>query len=251
MIDSELYPAIFKRKSIRKFIQEPLAKSTIQELNHQISHIEPLFGNIKTEVAVLAENDIGGIFSIKAPHYLAIYSEETEGYLINAGYILQQLDLYLSKEGIGSLWLGLGKPQENLNAKNGLKYVITLAFGKANEDIHRNSLSEYKRKDLNEISSVKGAEEFIEVVRLAPSSTNNQPWYLEGSESEMDIYCKRLSFVKNTFFPLFNKFILIDMGIALCHLKIAAKYYEKEIELKKENKSSNKKYNYMITAYIK
>lgn len=209
-----------------------------------------MFEDIKTEVAILGEDEIGGVFSIKAPHYIAIYSEEKEGHLINAGYLLQQIDLYLSKEGIGALWIGMGRPKENLNDRDGLKYVIALAFGKANEDVHRNSVSEYNRKELNQISSVSGSEKLIEAVRLAPSSTNNQPWYLEGSGNEMEIYCKRLSFVKNTFFPLTKKFLPIDMGIALCHLKIAANNFDKEIEFKKENKSSNKNYDYIITAYI-
>ncbi|WP_371723380.1 nitroreductase family protein [Isachenkonia alkalipeptolytica] len=83
---------------------------------------------------------------MNAPHYIAIYSEEKEGYLLNAGYILQQLDLYLSKEGIGTLWLGLGKPQESLKAKNGLLYVITLAVGKAKKKLQRKSSAECKRK---------------------------------------------------------------------------------------------------------
>ncbi|WP_408956603.1 nitroreductase family protein [Natroniella sp. ANB-PHB2] len=251
MINSELYPVIFKRKSIRKFVKEPLEESIIKKLKGHISKLEPLFEHIKTEVAILGENEIGGIFSIKAPHYIAIYSEEKEGHLLNAGYLLQQLDLFLSKEGVGALWLGMGKPQENLDARNGLKYVITLAFGKADEEVHRNSISEYKRKELDEISSVEGAEKLIEAVRLAPSSTNNQPWYLEGTESEMIIYCKRLSFFKNIFFPLMKKFLPIDMGIALCHLKIAANNFGKEIKFKKEDKPSNKNYEYIITAHIK
>ncbi|WP_350343627.1 nitroreductase family protein [Proteinivorax tanatarense] len=251
MINSELYPVIFKRKSIRKFVKEPLEQSVMEELKYQISKLEPLFENIKTDVAILGEGEVGGIFSIKAPHYIAIYSEEKEGHLLNAGYLLQQLDLFLSKEGVGTLWLGMGKPQETLNARNGLKYVITLVFGKANEEIHRNSASEYKRKELNEISSIDGAEKLIEAVRLAPSSTNNQPWYIEGTENKMAIYCKKLSLVKNTFFPLMKKFLPIDMGIALCHLKIAAANFDKEIDFKKENKSSNKNYEYIITAYTK
>ncbi len=251
MINSELYPIIFKRKSIRKFIKNSLDQAVMERLEDQIMKLEPLFENIKTEVAILGEKEIGGIFSIKAPYYIALYSEEKEGYLLNSGYILQQIDLYLSKEGIGTVWLGLGKPQENCTTRNGLKYVITIGFGRANEEIHRNHVSEYKRKEFHEISSVKGAETLLEVVRLAPSSTNNQPWYLEGSESEIDIYCKRLSFVKNTFFPLLNKFLPIDIGIALCHLKIAAIYLEKEIIFKRDLKSSIKNYDYMITAYIK
>lgn len=251
MINSELYPLIFKRKSVRKFVKEPLEASVLEDVKEQITKLEPLFQDIKTEVVVLGEKEIGGIFSIKAPHYLAIYSQEKEGHLLNAGYLLQQLDLYLSKQEIGTVWLGLGKPQENLKAKDALPYVMTLAFGKANETVHRSSISEFKRKAAAEISSVSGQEKLVEAVRLAPSSTNNQPWYLKGSEEEMSVYCKKMSMVKNTFFPLGKKLISIDMGIALCHLKIAALHFEKDIEFTKDNKSSIKDYEYVITAKIR
>ncbi len=154
----------------------------------------------------------------------------------------------MSKEGIGTLWLGLGKPQENLKAKDGLPYVITSACGKAKEELHRNSLSEFKRKELTEITSVKGAKKLMEAVRLASSSTKNQPWYLEGTEEEMAVYCKKMSVVKNTLFPLGKKLLQIDMGIALCHLKVTARYLGKEMEFKIEDKPSKKDYEYMITA---
>ena len=251
MIDKDLYPVIFKRKSVRKFEKKPLEASVLEGIQQQISKLEPLFPEVKTEVAILGEKEMGGIFSIKAPHYLAIYSEEKEGHLLNAGYILQQMDLYLSKEGIGTVWLGLGKPQENLKAKNGLPYIITVAFGNANETLHRSSVSEFKRKAATEISSVSGAPILVEAVRLAPSSTNNQPWYLEGSGGEISVFCKKMSKVKNTFFPLGKKLIATDMGIALCHLKIAALHLEKDMDFKKENKSSNKDYDYVITAMLK
>jgi len=249
-MSSELYPVIFKRKSVRKFVKEPLEPSVLEDISRQITTLEPLFGDIKTEVAILGEKEMGGIFSIKAPHYLAIYSEEKEGYLLNVGYLLQQLDLYLSKEEIGTVWLGLGKPQENLKAKNGLPYVITLAFGKANEKLHRKSISEFKRKAAAEISSVKGAPILVEAVRLAPSSTNNQPWYLESSEGGISVYSKKISKLKNTFFPLSKKLIAIDMGIALCHLKIAGLHLEKDIKFKKENKAAITNYDYVITAEL-
>ena len=250
MINSELYPVIFKRKSLRKFVKEPLEAWVLEGIKEQIRTLEPLFEDIKTEVAILGEQEIGGIFSIKAPHYLAIYSETKEGHFLNAGYLLQQLDLYLSKEEIGTVWLGLGKPQENLKAKDGLPYVVTLAFGKSQEKVHRSSSSDFKRKDLSEISSLSGYEELAEAVRLAPSSTNNQPWYLEGGEEEITVYCKKMSKVKSTFFPLGKKLIAIDMGIALCHLKIAALHLEKDIKFKKENKAETTNYDYVITAVL-
>ncbi len=43
---------------------------------------------------------------------MIISSENTEGYLMNIGFIFQQMDLYLSSIGLGSCWLGMAKPTE-------------------------------------------------------------------------------------------------------------------------------------------
>jgi len=250
MNSSELYPLIFRRKAVRKFEQERLEDSVLNDVNSQMLNLVPFDEKIKTDVKILNAKEIGGIFAIKAPHYIAFYSDEKEGYLTNAGFMLQQIDLYLSKKGIGSLWLGMGKPQEQLSSHNNLPYVICLAFGRAKEDVHRENISDFKRKPLSEISAVKGANEILEAVRLAPSSTNNQPWYLEGEEDRMIIYSKKLSFVKNTLAPITRRFISIDMGIALYHLKIAADYAGKTVNFVNENISSKKDFDYVTTAFI-
>ena len=251
MIDKALYPVIFKRKSVRKFEKEPLDDSVLQRIEEKLHDLEPLFPEIKTKLAVVGNNEIGGIFAIKAPHYIALYSEEKDGYLLNAGYLLQQMDLYLSSEEIGTLWLGLAKPEEKLKAKDGLPYVITLAFGKAKVPVHRNHRAEFKRKDLSEITNLSGAKSLLEAVRLAPSSTNNQPWYLEGTEEELHVYCKKMTGMKSKFFPLAKKWLPVDVGIALCHLKISALDQGKEVEFVKENREAINEYQYMITVKLK
>lgn len=250
MISSDLYPFIFKRKSVRRFEQKRLEESVLSDLNNKIVNLEPLFEDIETEVTILNKNEVGGFFTKKAPYYIALYSEEKAGYLINAGFILQQIDLFLSSKDLASLWLGMGKPQEQLAKQNGLQYVISLAFGTSKEKVHRESVSEFKRKPISEISSVTEAEYIIEAVRLAPSSINNQPWYLEGGEDSIKIYSKKISFAKNTFLPITRKLIPIDMGIALCHLKIAANYSGKTIKFVDEGISSKKAYNYVVTANL-
>lgn len=251
MIDKALYPVIFKRKSVRKFEKEPLDDSVLQSIEEKLQDLEPLFPEIKTKLAVVGNNEIGGMFAIKAPHYIALYSEEKDGYLLNAGYLLQQMDLYLSSEEIGTLWLGLAKPEEKLKAKDGLPYVITLAFGKAKVPVHRNHTGEFKRKDLSEITNLSGAKSLLEAVRLAPSSTNNQPWYLEGTEEELHVYCKKMTGMKGKFFPLAKKWLPVDVGIALCHLKISALEQGKEVEFVKENREAINEYQYMITVKLK
>ncbi|MEA4847035.1 MAG: nitroreductase family protein [Clostridiaceae bacterium] len=248
MDNLDFYRAIFKRKSIRRYRSEPLEASRLQSVQDYIDGITPLYDNIKTEIAILPENQIKTILSIRAPHYIAIYSEAKDGYLTNAGFMLQQVDLFLSANGIGACWLGMGLPQKESASRNGLEYVIVLAFGNADEPLHRENISEFQRKTLSEISAVDGAYELLEAARLAPSASNSQPWYFSGRADDIIVSRKLSNMLKAA---LYGKFNQIDMGIALWHLRIAALHIGKTIEFSKENTAVPKGHEYITTAHIR
>jgi nitroreductase len=249
MMDNlDFYNIILKRKSIRKYKKEPLESSKLQSLRNHIEELTPLYDSIKTEIAILPEKEIKSISSIKVSHYVVIYSETKDGYLLNAGFMLQQVDLFLSANEIGACWLGLGIPQKVSASKNGLEYVIALAFGNADEPLHRKNISEFKRKSLSEISSVNNADELLEAVRLAPSATNSQPWFFSGTANKLIISRKLPNIIKAAIYGKFNQ---IDMGIALYHLQTAALHMGKTIEFTKENDAVPKGHEYITTAHIR
>jgi len=137
MNNSDFYNTIFKRKSIRKYKKEPLESSKLMDLQNFMERLMPLYEDIKTEIVILSDKDIKVLLPIRAPHYIAIYSETKNEYLQNAGFMLQQVDLYLSANGMGACWLGLGLPQKESASRNGLEFVIAMAFGYADEPLHR------------------------------------------------------------------------------------------------------------------
>ncbi|MGE5678697.1 MAG: nitroreductase family protein [Pseudomonadota bacterium] len=247
MNSSELYSAIFKRKSVRKFKNQKLEASKLQSIQDFIDELTPFYAGIKTEIAILSENEIKTMLPLKASHYVAVYSEAKEGYLVNSGFMLQQVDLFLSANGIGACWLGLGSPQKAAASRNGLDYVITLAIGYAEEPLHRTDISEFKRNPISEISSLIGAEELLEAARLAPSASNTQPWYFSGSTDKIVVSRKLPNMLKAA---LYGKYNLIDIGIVLCHLWIAALFAGKDIEFIKENVTLSKGYEYVTTVKI-
>lgn len=248
MNNSDLYNAIYTRKSIRKYGKEPLEGSKLMDLKHFMEGIMPLYEDIKTEIAILPETEIKLLLPIKSPHYIVIYSEIKDGYLQNAGFMLQQVDLYLSANGVGACWLGLSLPQKDSASRNGLEFVITLAFGYAEEPLHRETTTKFKRKLLPEISSINGAEELLEAARLAPSASNTQPWYFSGSADRIIISRRLPNILKQALYSKFNR---IDIGIAMCHLWIAALHQGKAIEFTRENAVVPKGNEYMATAHIR
>ncbi|NCB01736.1 MAG: nitroreductase [Spirochaetia bacterium] len=204
---------IVKRKSTRKFDMKPLEEDVLHEIKEFATTMKPLYEHIKVEYSFLGENEVKNILPVKAPHYIIISSESTEGYLTNVGFLLQQMDLYVSSKGLGSCYLGLAKPTEKADSE--LEFVIILAFGNSLDSPYREE-SEFKRKPLTKISNRE--DQRLEVVRLAPSSTNSQPWYVVSIGDVMHLYCVKLGLFKGM---MYNKMNQIDMGIALAHLYVS------------------------------
>lgn len=222
---TDLYETIFRRKSIRDFDMEPLSETILAQIREFASKAVPLDGGIRYEFSILCEADIRKPFSIKAPYYISICSEPKGNYLMNAGFLLQQIDLYLSSIGLGSCWQGMVKPLKEAPRSEGMDFVSMLAFGKPAEPVYRENVSEFRRKTLEEISEVTGGETLLEPVRLAPSATNGQPWYFSGTAHKILVSRKKLNFIKAAIFDRLNQ---IDVGIALCHLTLSCQHMGKK-----------------------
>ncbi|MHC1681436.1 MAG: nitroreductase family protein [Clostridiaceae bacterium] len=247
----DLYEFIFKRKSVRKYDLSPLDSKFQKEVEEFASKAEPLYGDIKTEFKIVSLGEANGLLSIKAPHYLIITSEKKEGYLTNAGYILQQVDLFLSSKGIGTCYLGLTKPTKDIKKELQMDVVMVLAFGSPAEDVHRNDISQFKRKPYIEITNIQDCEQLLEPARLAPSATNSQPWYFTGDNKKINVYCVKTNILKALVYEKLNKF---DMGIALYHIEAAARNFNKSFQFINENTAeanSPKGYHYIGTVIIK
>lgn len=251
MIQKEFYDIIAKRKSVRKYDMTPLNEHKINEIEEFTKLIKPLNLDISTKFVFLSSGDVKNLLPVKAPHYLCIYSDKKEGYLTNAGFMLQQADLYLSKNGIGSCWLGVAKPTNAVpRVIDNLEFVIMLSFGNPIDSLHRESVEQYKRKSLQEVTSILENDEIMEPIRLAPSASNSQPWFISGEKEHLVFNREKLSLLRA---PIYDKMNCIDIGIALCHLWIAAIKHDKNVDFiydSKDSKLTPDKYIYMMSAKI-
>ena len=138
---------------------------------------------------------------------------------MNVGYIGQQLDLWLVKHNIGSLWFGIGKPDESYY--NGLDYVIMIAIHKINDETkYRKDMFKAKRKELDEIWS--GDDLGIgDITRFSPSACNSQPWFVENKNNVITVYRYKKpgkrGIMPTNAVSYYNR---IDIGIYLCILEI-------------------------------
>ncbi len=251
-----LYEAIYVRKSVRHYKLEELNQEVLEELKAFIDHLEPLFPEIKVKVKILEnikeKEKLKGLLVPNAPYYLVIYSEKKEKYDLNAGYIMQQISLYLTSRGIGSCFAGMGKPPKKTEEE--MCFVIGMAFGKAKGETVRHDY-DAKRLSLNELCVFKESpktwvKEILEAARLAPSSFNSQPWRFVVYENRIHVFSKKSpSAGKN-----WRKFNEFNFGVMLANISVAAEEIWVDLDLIKLNNITHKTIpnnQYMISILIK
>lgn len=206
---------IFKRKSMRRFDEAlEISNSELELISNQLQHLTPLHDDIKIQFEIVEKNET----TCKRGQYcLLTYSESKPLFLLNVGYMLEQMDLFLTSIDIGVCWYGFGKPKEI--SKSELDFVIMMAFGKSRKEDFRKDLYKSKRNPYDTIWSGCFDKEVKNLVRFAPSSCNMQPWRVISDEHIIDIY--RTTDV-NSIMPINKRpyYNSIDMGIFLCFIEI-------------------------------
>lgn len=235
----ELYDSIFKRKSIRNFKQDKLNEDQCSSILEFAGNAAPLFPDIRYEISIVGPEDIKGIMGVKAPNYLLFFSEDKDGDYINAGFIMEQIDLFLSASGLGSCWLGMVKPKAA--KQNSLNFKAVLAIGTPDEPLYRQNISEFNRKSSDQIS--QGEDPRLEAVRLAPSATNGQPWFFVCDDGDVKVYRKNHGAIKGM---VFERLTQLDIGIALSYLKIAGEKFGKEFKLDRQTEMPELKGYYSV-----
>ena len=238
-MNENLYDYTFKRKSNRKYDMTPLSNDQLAKIKAYADSLQPLYENIKVEYVLT--NDVRNVLPILAPHYLLIYSEKKAEYLRNVGFMFEQLDLFLSSEGLGACWLGMARPSEKTDTS--LEFVIALAFGKTIGSPYR-ELSGFKRKPLSEISV--GSDDRLACARLAPSAVNSQNWFFVCDNGKIHIYEKKSNAIATI---MYNKMNNTNMGIVLCHLYVATVHQGKAFTFSQDSAAKELKgYAYIGTV---
>lgn len=237
---NDLYQMIFKRKSMRQFDRNlSVSIEELRILEAKLKEIKPLIDDIKVQFVIVERKQTT---AKRGEYCLLMYSEKKPFHLQNAGYMLEQIDLFLTSLNIGVCWYGVAKPEEM--QYKGLKYVIMLAFGKCRTEDFRNEISEFKRKPLAKIWQGDYFPDLAKVIRIAPSGCNLQPWRMFCNSHEIKV-CKdsnKKSFPeKKLAFYNETDFSLIDMGICLCYLEISLSknsyFYERKLHKEKQSNS--------------
>lgn len=229
-MDKLFYEDIFKRKSFHLFRNignEKIEQNELKEIQEAFDKFESLYPEIKTAIRILPASEVN--FKRDAEYCILIYSEKKDNYLMNAGYIGEQLDLFLVHHNIGTLWFGIGKPDKE--TYEGLDYVIMIAIHKVNDQsLYRKDMFKAKRKPLDEIWTGDTIG-IAEIARFSPSACNTQPWFSKNENGVITVsrYKKpgKRGIMPAKAVSYYNR---IDIGIYLCILELCMAHNDVNFE---------------------
>ncbi|MDR3318735.1 MAG: nitroreductase [Clostridiales bacterium] len=207
----DFYEVITKRRSVRKYSARP-SKEQLDGLREFLRTVKPLDAGIRVEMIVAGPESVR---KTHADDAVLFYSESKGDYLLNCGYMLQQVEFYLQTHGIGVCWMGMGKT--TFEAPEGTEHVIMLTFGIAEGSLYREA-GDFKRKELKQLVHPYFANDALELARYAPSAVNTQPWRFRDGGDCIHIYQAEPGFI----LKIAGVFRMncIDMGILLEFLAV-------------------------------
>lgn len=235
---SDLKQAVGQRHSVRTFAGRPLNDEQTVMLEKVLTHtVSPFGGRVAMRLA-----DVGGIDEFRPSTYGVIrrarsymllgYNPADRDAALSAGYLGETAVLAAAGAGLGTCWIAgtfradTFSPAASFDAETPLQIVIP-----AGEAASRRSMVDSlmhavagsgRRKPMSQLffdgaPDIPLREESIyykplELMRLAPSAVNIQPWraIVDGQDDRVYFYASTL-----------KHHGWVNMGIGLCHFELA------------------------------
>lgn len=232
----DLYEAVHVRKSVRSYSGKPVEDAVKERILWFASHLFSLKEQ-KVCCRIADRKDLKkhpGLFCPQAPCYLTLYSEVCDGYEENAGYVMQQIALYLCVKGLGCCFLGSVVCADEVE---GMVPVVSISFGWPNRKNLYREEEKANRLPLTTLCTMKEetSQEILEVLqgaRLAPSSFNSQPWRFVVYQNRVHIFyhCRKALWAKRDGQEI-GRLSRIDMGIMLANFLLVSEQLWLETEM--------------------
>lgn len=237
----DIKKAINERVSTRSFQEKSLTdadKTKLMEFNNTLNN--PFDVNVKVQYISKEQGadsvKLGTYGTIKgAKDYLALTVKD-EPYAMEAvGYQFENLILYATEMGIGTVWLAATFSRKDFEKAMDIcdddlfPCICPVGYSSEKRSIiekfTRASLGSKKRKawgdifyntDFTQLLTKSDAGKYVEaleMLRLAPSSTNGQPWAVIKEGETFHFFCN----YKNSISEDMKKIKHLDVGIALSH----------------------------------
>lgn len=259
---------IKERKSVRSYTGEPLSAEHVDSINNYIGQLNPPFGTKARIQLIRAKTGdqpvkLGtyGVIS-GATDFLLLIGEKGLMSEVGAGYMFEQVILHCTELELGTCWLGGTLKRDDflkqirLSDNEELIVISPVGYKREKrtllESIMRAGAGSDKRKPFGSLFfnstfetplTETDAGDYkipLEMLRLAPSGSNKQPWRVVMKDNAFHFYLHAGRFSAN------------DMGIAFCHFELTCNelhlkgYFERMPDV-----SSSNDVEYVISWIIK
>lgn len=248
------------RLSVRTYQHQPVEMEIKAKISKYIETLETPFGG-QVAFRLLESSEpvngarLGTYGIIKgATDYIGVTVKRGESAELSVGYAFEQLILFLTSLGLGTCWMGgTFKRSEFAKAMEVQDDDLFPAISPFGYGAQKRSLSDSLVRYLAKGNQRKAWEELffdgdfstplskadagayelpLEMVRLAPSASNKQPWRIVREGGSFHFYLART--------PGYGKALgydiqKVDMGIAACHFQLMA--IEKDLPGKFEDQN--------------
>lgn len=251
IFDKPVVDIIRFRSSVRTYINQPLSAAIKEQINQYVSElqgqldIKARFQLIDADVA-LKESGVklgtyGMIKGASSFMAAAVAKDRSSNGMERLGYLFEKIVLFATSIGLGTCWLaGTFSREEfaraiNLKDDEVLPVITPLGYAKKNMRLQDRMVKlivgSRKRKSWEELFysadfknslSQSEAREYsvpLEMVRLAPSASNHQPWRIVKGNDAFHFYLSRTKGYKTRYGFDIQK---IDIGIAMCHFELTS-----------------------------
>ena len=251
--DKPITRIIQERRSWRTFENRPIHKATLAALSDAVADLPagPFGGRVRLALIETAAVGGGGTQKLgtygvikDAPTFLAGAVRMGDRAVEDYGYVFELAILKATDLGLQTCWLGgtlkRGRFGERLRASDGeiVPAVSPVGYARQRRSLvdvtFRTFAGSKNRKPWQELffdgSFIKPLSpgdagettRLLEMVRLAPSASNNQPWRIvrDRDHRSFHLYLARTVGYANLFPVDLQK---LDMGIAMCHFTLTAR----------------------------
>lgn len=259
----EYYDAINYRGWVKSFHMEDVSDAIEDKIKHYVNYLRGFsksLGNcfeiVRTDGAARRHT---GLFSTKAPYYFLIYITDLEEQLLNAGYMMGQLSLYLLTKEIGSCLIGLEKVNERVQgdvvyASKSLQqtkvfseptWVVVMGFGMPEQKIKQTKKKLHQKisdKNCTYRSEVDPrVQSIINVGVHAPSRMLVRPYRYVINKNQAFIFAKGESMMTSAQ----RMCVHLDCGIMLAYLGLKAEELWMTMLVKRSEKRIQKEWKGM------
>ncbi len=233
---------IRKRRSVRTYDEQSLKKEDVEKLCSFAETINNPYGiPVQFKMMDAKECGLSCPVVVGTDLYIGGKIKSMQGACAAFGYSFETLILFAQSLGIGTVWLGgtmnraAFEKGMDLKADEFMPCASSLGYPakkmSLRESMMRKAIKADKRLPFEELffertfatSLTKVAAgqlaEPLEMVRLAPSAVNKQPWRVVVDDNSVHFYIKRSKgFNRSSELDM----QMIDIGIALCHFALTA-----------------------------